>query len=309
MVKIKNKRKLKWCLINYDRGEITQKWASWYLGITTRRFRQVYRIYKNTGEIPIIGGNIGRPKVQIPNEWKDIIRQEYEAFRLNALYLEKTIYARHQVRIPHNTIHRVMVELGFAKHDKNKQKRRKPWIRYERKHSLSAVHTDWYESKFNGKWVCTVLDDASRKLLAGKEFDNATEDNAITVLKEAIEKTRYLYPINAVISDHGSQFYANKRDKKDRANHRFEEYLKENSIRQILCGVNHPQTNGKQEKWHDFYRIHRGRFSNLDDLIEWYNDRPHGALNLRMAETPNEAFIRRTRPEVWLGFAVRLFEW
>lgn len=220
MVKIKNKRKLKWCLINYDRGKISQKWASWYLGITTRRFRQVYRIYKNTGEIPIIGANIGRPKVQIPDEWKDIVKQEYETFRLNAMYLEKTIYARCKVRIPHNTIHKIMIELGFAKHEKNKQKRRKPWIRYERKHSLSAVHTDWYESKFNGKQLCTVLDDASRKLLAGKEFDNATEENAITVLKDAIEKTKYLYPINAVISDHGSQFYANKRDKKERVSQR-----------------------------------------------------------------------------------------
>jgi putative transposase len=55
--------------------------------------------------------------------------------------------------------------------------------------------------------------------------------------------------------------------------------------------------------------VHRGRFSSLDDLIEWYNDRPHGALNLRRAETPNEAFIGRMHPEVWLGFAVRLFEW
>lgn len=90
---------------------------------------------------------------------------------------------------------------------------------------------------------------------------------------------------------------------------RKKEYLKGNNIKQILCGVSHPQTNGKQEKWHDFYRIHRERFNNLDDLIEWYNNRPHGALNLRKAETPNEAFIRRMPTEVWLGFAVKLFGW
>ena len=36
-------------------------------------------------------------------------------FRLNALYQEKTIYARCKIRIPHNTIHKVMLEFGFAK--------------------------------------------------------------------------------------------------------------------------------------------------------------------------------------------------
>lgn len=82
-----------------------------------------------------------------------------------------------------------MLELGFAKHEKSKQKRRKPWIRYERKHSLSAVHMDWHESKVNGKQLCTVLDDASRKVLAAGEFDNATEEKSLEVLKKAIENT------------------------------------------------------------------------------------------------------------------------
>ncbi len=63
-----------------------------------------------------------------------------------------------------------MIELGFAKHDESKQKRRKPWIRYERKHSLSLVHVDWYESKFNGKQVCAILDDAARRILLAKNL-------------------------------------------------------------------------------------------------------------------------------------------
>jgi transposase InsO family protein len=73
--------------------------------------------------------------------------------------------------------------------------------------------------------------------------------------------------------------------------------------------VNHPQTNGKQEKFHDFYKNHRARFESLDKMNEWYNNRPHGALNLRRAETPNEAFIRKMPPEVWLGFAFKMFGW
>ncbi len=37
--------------------------------------------------------------------------------------------------------------------------------------------------------------------------------------------------------------------KNGKADHPFEIFLKEKSIQQILCGVNHPQTNGKQEKF------------------------------------------------------------
>ncbi len=132
-----------------------------------------------------------------------LIKLEYEEFRQNALYQEKTIYARYKIRIPHNTIHKVMLEFGFAKDQESKQKRRKPWIRYEREHSLSAVHIDWHESKVNGKKLCSILDDASRKVLAAGEFDNATEENSLNVMKEAIEKSGHLYPIRSVSRNFG----------------------------------------------------------------------------------------------------------
>jgi putative transposase len=309
VVKIKNKRKLKVYLNDYDSGSISQELAAKYLGITPRWFRHIYKRYKSTGSIPAIGVNLGRPKKEVPEEWKEIVKQEYEMFRLNALYQEKTIFSRCKIRIPHNTIHKIMLEFGFAKEQESKQKRRKPWIRYERKHSLSAVHIDWHESKINGKQLCTILDDASRKVLAGGEFDNATVENTLKIVDEARIKNEHLYPIVSVISDHGTQFYANKRDKNGNAEHSFEIYLKQKNIKQILCGVNHPQTNGKQEKFHDFYKNHRARFDCLDKMIEWYNNRPHGSLNLRRAETPNQAFIQKMRPEVWLGFAIKAFDW
>ena len=44
-------------------------------------------------------------------------------------------------------------------------------------------------------------------------------------------------------------------------------------------------------------------------FVVWYNDRPHGALNLWEAETPNMAFVRRLWPEVWLGIAAKQFGW
>jgi transposase InsO family protein len=70
----------------------------------------------------------------------------------------------------------------------------------------------------DGRYLCTVLDDASRKVLAAGEFDHKTIENALLVLKQA-QNTCDFYPILAVLTDHGSEFYANKRDVKGYADH------------------------------------------------------------------------------------------
>jgi hypothetical protein len=78
LVKIKNKRKLKIYLKGYDSGSISQELAAKYLGVTPRRFRQIHKIYRSTGLIPAIGVNLGRPKKEVPEELKEIIKHEFE---------------------------------------------------------------------------------------------------------------------------------------------------------------------------------------------------------------------------------------
>jgi putative transposase len=250
-------------------------------------------------------------KKDIPTQWEDIVDDQWKKHHLNALYLEKIIDLEQKQRIPHNTIHKIMLAKGYAGEQESKQKRRKPWVRYERDHSLSAVHMDWHISKaVPGKHVCVVLDDASRKILSGGEFSNATAENSILLLKEALQYCRVNYnlDIRDCISDHGSQFYGERRDKNGLADHAFENFLKFEGIKQILCGVNHPQTNGKVEKWFDFYEHHRGRYGSLAELLDWYNNRMHGSLNMHYAETPNEAFIRKLPPECWMCLANKLLD-
>lgn len=312
MAKIKDKKKLLWCLKQFHDGKEKQKWLANYLGVKPRRFRQLYSAYKQTLKAPDVGSNVGRPKKAVPDAWAQIIEDQWEKHRLNALTLEKVTEYETKVRIPHNTIHRIMLEKGFAREQESKQKRRKPWVRYERDHSLSAVHMDWHISRaVSGKQVCVVLDDASRKVLSGGEFESASAENSVFLLKEALDACRseFNLSIRECISDHGTQFYADKRDKLGRADHFFENFLKEQGVRQILCGVNHPQTNGKVEKWFDFYEKHRGRYGSIGELLAWYNNRPHGSLNLRFAESPNQAFIRKMPQECWFWMARDLFNW
>lgn len=133
-------------------------------------------------------------------------------------------------------------------------------------------------------------------------------EKSVLLLKESLDlcRLRYNLGIRECITDHGTQFYADKRDRYGCAVHSFEAFLKVEGVKQILCRVKHPQTNGKVEKWFDFYEHHRGRFSSFDGLIVWYNNRPHGSLNLRYAETPNEAFIRKLPSECWMWQANKL---
>ena len=253
---------------------------------------------------------MGRPKKQTPAQWDNLVVDiAWKKYHLNAAYLEKIIQIEQKQKIPHNTLHQIMLQKGYACKQISKQKRRKPWIRYEREHSLSAVHMDWHICRaVTGMQVCVVLDDDSRKILSGAEFSNATAENSILLLKEVLDncQNRYNLRIRECICDHGTQFYGVRHDKHGQAEHAFEIFLKQEKVKLLLCGVNHPQTNGKVEKWFDFYEHHRGRYASLSELIDWYNDRMHGSLNMHYAETPNQAFIRKMHSEVWIGQANKL---
>ena len=77
--------------------------------------------------------------------------------------------------------------------------------------------------------------------------------------------------------------------------------VKKQGIKHILSRKNNPQTNGKIERWFQEYKKHRHMFESDQDFAEWYNNRIHGSLMLEWGETPNEAFIRKLRPECLLG--------
>ena len=52
------------------------------------------------------------------------------------------------------------------------------------------------------------------------------------------------------MTDHGSRFYANEAEARERGESAYEKKLVEMGIRQILARVKHPQTNGKLERFH-----------------------------------------------------------
>ena len=178
----------------------------------------------------------------------------------------------------------------MAKQLSKKHNRKKEWIRYERRHSLTAAHIDWYYDPIERKWIFAVLDDASRYLLALLEVNSATTDNSVAGMKKALKHGK----IKQCISDHGNQFIKQEGMKSD-----FADFLKVEGIKQILCRIKHPQSNGKVEKFFDLYKNHRHAFETNKEFIKWYNEkRPHRSLRFDELETPHQAFIRKMKAEV-----------
>ena len=254
--------------------------------ISVRRVYQIKKIYELTGMIPELGKTVGRPLKMIEQWETDTVKEAYEKYRVSADTLERVIDRDYKKHIGHNRIHQIMILLGYAKQKEKKDLRKKKWIRYERRHSLTAVHIDWHY--FKGTWVFGVEDDASRKLLALLECKHETTDESILGVEIALKHGQ----IKQYISDHGSQFVSNLTE----ANSRFVDYLTARGIKQILCRIKHPQSNGKIEKWFDCYDRHREAFKSMEKFLSWYNEiRPHRSLKFDILETPSQAFIRKLK--------------
>ena len=255
-------------------------------GISVRRVYQLKEAFDETGEIPDIGKLAGRPRKPF-EEWEiQAVKKAFEKYRVSADTLERLIDRDYKRHIGHNRIHQILVYLGYAKKRNKQDIRKKKWKRYERRHSLTAVHIDWHY--FKGTWVFGVEDDASRKLLALIESSKESTDNSIIGMELALKHGH----IKQCISDHGSTFISNLTDAKSR----FRDYLKSKGIKQILCKIKHPQSNGKIEKWFECYDKNREAFETKEKFMYWYNDlKPHRALKFDKLETPSQAFIRKLR--------------
>ncbi|MFP4142787.1 MAG: IS481 family transposase, partial [Thermoplasmata archaeon] len=145
-----------------DQGLSTNQ-AAEDLDVCQRRIQQLTQEYRETGNIPKLKKQ-GRKKTrEYSEELIEQIKKIWKKFRMGAVAIAERLRERHGVKIDNNKVHNVLLENNMARENDNKKGRKKPWVRYERNHSLSAVHMDWHQNK-HGKWICAVLDDSSRKI-------------------------------------------------------------------------------------------------------------------------------------------------
>jgi len=277
-------------------------------GISQRRIQQLAKRYRETDVIPKAGVRGRRPYARYPSDLADLVLRLHRRTRRGAVAIARHLRIRHGIRVRNGVVHGILEGAGLVRENPNMRGRKKPWIRYEREHSLSAGHMDWHYNSVLRKWVCAVLDDASRMVLAGGEYDQRSSAAAIELLIEVLHKYGHIQPLREVITDHGTEFHANLRNEDGTANHAFEIFCRERGIVHILCQYNHPQSNGKIEKWFDTYERYRKEFATFDDFVQWYNRmRPHSSLDEERLETPEQAFYRKCQ-DILVGNYMRMVE-
>jgi len=219
--------------------------------------------------------------------------------RINSRFVKEVVKLRKETDYGSEKLHFVLKKQGFAvsQHiiqcilDEHKLtepcfKRRgqRKYVRFQWPISNYMWHTDW--SLYDGRWYIAFIDDRSRRVMAAACFEHATEDNAIFLLYQTILQNG-VCPV-VILSDKGTQFYNTKRNKKGELTpSRFEQELTKLGIDFWTSRRNHPQTNGKMEKWFDTMkkRFKKHPDESLQEFVKWYNEkRIHHALNYKTPE-------------------------
>lgn len=275
-------KKINWIIKQKEHRVSSSEIAS-IMHITPRYVNMIYRKYRLKGNVEL--KNPGRKKDPISEEMKMLvydIRKEHPGS--GALSIEKHL-KEIGIKISHNKIQEILKEGGMVMENLNKKKQRK-WIRWEREHSNSLWHMDWFE--YGSRNYIVIEDDASRFIIQFGEYDHATAENSLDVLKKGIEK--YGKP-REVMTDHGTQFTSLAREGKESKPNEFQRYLEENGIGHIKARVKHPQSNGKLERLIFTLKDLRKYFGTWEEVVNYYNyKRMHMSLYEDRIITPAMAY-------------------
>jgi len=208
---------------------------------------------------------------------KDLINPNFEQYVLKLwahmprgshkmwLYLKEKGFV-----VSQRKIQKIFKQYGL-KMNKRKRPSQIKFVKYEWPKPNALWHTDWTECPFTGMQLIAFIDDHSRFLVHAEYFSNATTENTVLALKAAIKK--YGKPEN-ILTDNGVQFHPNGL---------FGEMCNQFEINHILGRVNHPQTNGKIERWFGTYKMEfQPQRWNLDEFVKLYNEeRLHQGIGYR----------------------------
>ena len=285
MTKLNNQR-IKWLVKQVvNEGRKPKDLAPVY-DISVGRVQQLAKYYSDKKEFPTLDKS-RRPKTFLSDAQKSSIDEAYKETLLSPKLLYHEI-KRRAGHAPKNKIYEYLKSKGKVKNEPKKQKKRKR-CRYQWPYSGDMLHADYHRTSADHPHVIFWLDDRSRKILSGGEFDSPNAENAIKTFKQAQKEFEKLdWQVLTVNTDRGSAFVSNKTN----GTSKFEKYLDTQGTKMIPCRRQNQQTNGKVERRWLEYDKHRWRFKTLQEWINWHNNRLTTALNIEEFETPNEAFIR-----------------
>ena len=249
----------------------------------------VYKLvaqHKLCGDEAYIAKKAGRPKRPINSTFMQKVvdiraKDDYGCQKIHI------VLKRQGFAVSQRQIQRILVEQGLTEPCVKRRGQRK-YVRYQWPISNYMWHVDWTE--YGGKQYIAFIDDRSRKIMAAGVFSNANKENTLYVFYRAILNNE-VSPV-IVLSDKGVQFFANIKNKKgERALSEFEKELNAIGIELWTSRRNHPQTNGKMEKWWHTMKKRKKKHpeETLEEFVIWYNEeRIHYSLEFR---TPAQVYI------------------
>ncbi len=279
-----NENKRKWIIQQYRKGRSATSIAR-IQKISRQYVYILMETYQKEGNFAYKAQIAGRPKIKINPQFE---RKVIEIRKADDYGSQKIhfVMRREGFNVSQHIIQRILDENDLTEPCEKRRGQRK-YVRYQWPISNYMWHTDW--SELDGKQYIAFIDDRSRKIMAGGEFTNATAENAIFLLHQAM-LINEVSPV-IILSDKGSQFYANIKTKSgEKGISQFEDEVKALGIEFWTSRRNHPQTNGKMEKWFDTMKKRKKKHPEeyFHDFIKWYNEkRIHHALEYK---TPEEVY-------------------
>ena len=276
-----NFKKRVWMVKQYLKGVSPSKLAL-AQKVNRRCIYQIIDKYKQFGWDGLKDHKTGRPETVLNHNAEILILDLRKRFGYGACRIEHLLKKK-GFSISHRQIEKLLIRNDLVEPNIKKQKSRK-WVRFELPLPNDMWHTDWTYDPFSQKQFSVYIDDRTRLITSYGIFKRATSENSIALLKAGIAE--YGKP-KAVMTDHGSQYYANKADPNNQ-NTQFRITLNALGIKHYVTRVNRPQTNGKVERFFLTYKTEyaTGTFKNINDYIKHYNqERPHMSLNYK---TPQE---------------------
>jgi putative transposase len=276
-------KKRVWIVKQYEKG-ISAKKLALAQKIHRSAVYQLIEKFNQFGWDGLKDHKTGRPDIILNEKAIEIILDLRKKYRYGACHIEE-ILKTEGFSISNRQIEKILLRNNLVAPNIKKQRPRK-WVRYELPNPNGLWHTDWSYDPFSGKNISVYIDDRTRLVTSWGIFSRASAENSLGLLKTGIAE--YGKP-KAVMTDHGSQFYANKCTP-DNQNTKFRKYLSILGIKHCLARVNRPQTNGKVERFFSTYKQEyiQETFSCVADFIRHYNEaRLHMSLGYR---TPKEVW-------------------
>ncbi len=275
-----NDKKIRKIIRWKEKGKKTKHIAKKF-EISERRVQQIYKEYKETGEIPKIKRR-GRKPIPITKEEVDLVLNAISEYKgTSPVHLEKYIERRHNISIPHNRIYIILKDLGLIEPRKRKRKKKPKRFSASKPNELWQMDFKMVDIENVKYWLLLIIDDHSRFILYADLHEEATTDIVISALKTCFEM--YGKP-EKILTDNGTQFVPAKGETS-----RFQRFLMDNGIKHIKTAIRRPQTIGKVERINREVEYRLDKFNSLDEFVYWHNKiKPHRSLKFK---TPYEVYF------------------